>query len=224
VRLGGIIIGRVDHVGFTTNLEDPRIHIALLINTEYLERIGTDSVVTIQTQGLLGDKYLNVSTGQSSKQLPEKSTIKSREAQDITQVLEHITTGTASFADMMQEIAEGEGLLHSLIYSQGEVETIENLQVISEDIRAITNEIRNGKGLLHELIYDQSTEGIGNIIKKLDVTASNFKQASEALTQGSGTIGALLIDSQLYDNLVEVTDEAKRSWILRQAIKSSLKE
>jgi len=50
----------------------------------------------------------------------------------------------------------------------------------------------------------------------------NLKQASAALAKGSGTLGALLMDSRLYDNLIEVTDDAKRSLILRQAIRSSL--
>ena len=55
-------------------------------------------------------------------------------------------------------------------------------------------------------------------------TADNMRVATEALAKGTGTLGALLVDPQLYDNLVEVTDGAKRSFLLRQAIRSSLKQ
>jgi hypothetical protein len=51
-----------------------------------------------------------------------------------------------------------------------------------------------------------------------------LRTTSDALASGTGTLGALILDPQLYDNLVEVTDGAKRSFILRQAIRSSLKE
>ncbi len=37
-------------------------------------------------------------------------------------------------------------------------------------------------------------------------------------------MGALLVDSKLYDNLVEVTEDAKRSIILRHAIRTSLEK
>jgi len=61
-----------------------------------------------------------------------------------------------------------------------------------------------------------------DIFAKLNTAANHLAKASEALAQGSGTIGALLVDSQLYDNLVEVTDCAKRSFLLRQAIKGAM--
>ena len=46
----------------------------------------------------------------------------------------------------------------------------------------------------------------------------------EALSRGTGTLGALLVDPKLYDNLTEITDGAKRSFLLRQAVRSSLNQ
>jgi hypothetical protein len=65
---------------------------------------------------------------------------------------------------------------------------------------------------------------IEEVLVSLAKTAQNLRTTSDALATGTGTLGALILDPQLYDNLVEVTDGAKRSFILRQAIRSSLKE
>ena len=54
--------------------------------------------------------------------------------------------------------------------------------------------------------------------------AENLKTTTDALAHGTGTLGALLVDPKLYDNLVEVTDGAKRSFLLRHAVRSSLNQ
>ena len=61
------------------------------------------------------------------------------------------------------------------------------------------------------------------LVQNLHEVTADLKSASRALAHGEGTLGALLVDSQLYDNLIEVTDGAKRSFLLREAIRSTLK-
>jgi phospholipid/cholesterol/gamma-HCH transport system substrate-binding protein len=298
VRLGGISIGRVEEVGFSKDMSDPKVHVSLLINQDFLDRIRADAKVSIETQGLLGDRFLNISMGTDVTRMPPGSTIAGDESADLGQVMakagtvvestaeiadtienflkdfdkdtvENISSATSSLAKLFKEIETGEGLLHKLIYSKEDGEKIvDSLGSAARDVRSLTNEIANGKGVLHSLIYEpvgQTTvenlnsalkqissssahlndlleeiktgqgtvhdlvynkpeKNVSQILSELSTTAENLKLASEALAKGSGTIGALLVDSQLYDNLVEVTDGAKRSVILRHAIRSSLNE
>jgi len=63
---------------------------------------------------------------------------------------------------------------------------------------------------------------INEAVANFNAASAALKRASEALANGNGTIGALLVDPSLYDNLVQITDGAKKSTILRYAIKSSL--
>src|SRR5690606_4913443 len=98
----------------------------------------------------------------------------------------------------------------------------EKAAVTAEQLNEILVEIEEGNGTMNSLIYGESPEGVDEILARLSNTAKNLEIASEALAQGGGTLGALLVDSSLYDNLVEVTDGAKRSYILRSAIRRSL--
>ena len=136
-----------------------------------------------------------------------------------------------SLAAITDEVKSGEGLLHGLIYDKSGDETIaaftkaaKSLATTAEHISEISAQIESGEGLLHDLVYGNSPEGVAEIVAKLNRSASNFEDASRALKNGEGTLGALLIDSSVYDNIVEVTDNAKRSFILKQAIRSSLKD
>lgn len=298
IRMGGITVGRVKEIGFSNELNDPLVYVKLLIDDGYLERIRLDAVATIDTQGLLGDKYITLVGGAKQGRLAPGSLIEGYEAGDISQVLakagtvvdnaaeiselinqfleefkknsmEDLARGLKSLSKITTEVESGEGLIHRLIYSKKDgqdvldslssasrdlkdiisevkegdglvhalvyeekgqeavralIRTSEDLATTATHINEIAAEIINGEGVAHDLIYTRSPEGLDDAVRKLHATAENLEKASAALARGEGTLGALLVDSQLYDNLVEVTDGAKRSMILRHAIRSSMRD
>lgn len=303
VRMGGIPVGRVDKVGFSDNAQDPQVRVTLLVNEDYLDRIRKDSLALIDTQGLLGDRFVSLTSGVDPARIAPGSQLPSREISDLQQVMQraqaavdntsqiterinqaleglspdtvrNLTSASQSIAEIFKAIKNEEGFIHRLIYSETEGKKLaESIAATSKDISDLTREIRtgkgvlhalvysdggeraierlfdasdsvasasdnlsallvqakNGKGLLHDLIYTDIEPGvvakrIEQILVSLATMANNLKATSEALSQGTGTLGALILDPKLYDNLVEVTDGAKRSFILRQAIRSSLNQ
>jgi phospholipid/cholesterol/gamma-HCH transport system substrate-binding protein len=157
-----------------------------------------------------------------------------------------------SFLEQLNTIASdvknGEGVLHSLVYSK---EISESTKLVIHSLAALFNpeaskngtasntllssfsatvhtfheilkEIKNGKGVLHNLVYNDTDNEVVRLINSLTLTTEHLKRVSEGLASGNGTLGALLLDSSLYDNLIETTDKAKRSFLLRQAIKHTL--
>lgn len=295
VRLGGITVGRVSKIGFAKNLRDTSVYLTLLINETYLERIRKGSIVTIETQGLLGDKIVSIAPGPNHEPAMPGAELASRDPADMAQVLQKagvvvdntvtiskevsellerfnantldsFSRASKSVANVLHELEEGKGLLHRLVYSEEDAQitkdiarAAQNLDEIMHEIRSgegllhtliydpqgkktiaaltrasdsfartsdrindLASEIAEGQGLLHDLIYSDAPEGLDEIIATLRETAHNLQLASEQLSQGSGTLGALLVDPSLYENLVEVTGDAKRSFLLRHAIRSSL--
>ncbi len=57
------------------------------------------------------------------------------------------------------------------------------------------------------------------MITELKETMSNFREISEMLKGGEGTLGALLIDPSVYDSLKGILGEAQRSRFVRAAVK-----
>jgi phospholipid/cholesterol/gamma-HCH transport system substrate-binding protein len=257
VRLGGISIGRVARVGFSKDLADTRVHVTLLVNNTFLERIRPDSMVTIETQGLLGDRFVSISPGTQAGSAPSRSVLPSAEVADFTQILHtaqaavdntteitqrinrsleglspetftNLAAAAKSISDTFEAIKTKEGLLHALIFEQSGKQTVDSLLKTSEGLATLFRQIKDGKGLAHDLLYTEVQPGtvskkIQQALTAITATANNLQRASEALANGQGTLGALLIDPQLYDNLIEITGGAKRSFLLRRAIRSSLK-
>lgn len=303
VRMGGLSIGRVAGVAFDTDHKEFKVHVTLLINDQFLDRVKPDSTVMIDTQGLLGDRFVSLTPGSTEQSAPAGSQLGSAEIADFGQIMvraqaavdntsqiterinqslkglspstfEDIASASKSIAELALAIRKENGFAHRLIYSEAEGKKLMNsLTSASGDVAGLINELRNGKGFLHALIYSESgdktvdeiyktsqhvsdasenlalllkqaREGSGllhdlvytpveagavarrieQILISFAKTAENVKGASEALAHGTGTLGALLVDPKLYDNLVEVTDGAKRSFLLRQALRSSLNQ
>ena len=65
VRLAGLDVGTVSDIEFA---EPPRseARVTLKIKTRYLHRVRRDTVVLIDSKGLLGDKILNMTLGTPS--------------------------------------------------------------------------------------------------------------------------------------------------------------
>lgn len=296
VLLGGLKVGRVNKVTFSQNPRDQQVYVEFLVDEEYLDRVRRDTTVSIQTQGLLGDKLLSLSVGSSNEILPPGGDIPTKSEGDITAILdqaskiastsveiadgldeflEDIRTNTlkdanrafASIADIADAIRDGDGAVHQVIYGKSNKFTaMEDFNKVAKNISTISEEIVNGKGILHSLIYGkdgenlvsalaaaatnlgetsetlgtlmseieqgdntlhaliygEAPEGLEHIMKKLSTSATNIEKLTKGINEGSGTIGALLLDSSVYDNLVEITDGAKRSFLLREAIRSAL--
>lgn len=288
VRLGGIGIGRVDKVAFTDNVNDPTVEVTLLINQDFTPRIRSDALAIIETQGLLGDRFINLIGGQDEKELPTFAVMRSAEPADLGAItdevkkisekassamtnldgvlaqlqsggVKEITEAAKGISQLVKTVNEGDGVLHQIFY---EKQLATDISATATNVAATTKAILEGDGVLNKLVFDAnagnaisgSMVGIGEasiglrdllneinrskgLLKSLlvdDAPATdgqtpsqnaaailaNLAKASEALASGKGTLGALLMDAKLYDNVTEVTDEAKRSFLLRQAIRS----
>src|SRR5277367_3149774 len=61
VVIGGLQVGTVDSVEFDAERKDIRVRIE--VARKYAEWIRKDSTLEIMTQGVLGDKYISVTSG-----------------------------------------------------------------------------------------------------------------------------------------------------------------
>src|ERR1700722_9275362 len=72
VRLNGITIGYLDRLELTGSRDPQRaVGFDMLVSPDYLAQIPVDSLVGIGAANLLGDKFLNITKGQSPEHVKE---------------------------------------------------------------------------------------------------------------------------------------------------------
>jgi len=204
VSSGGVKIGIVEDIKFSDNYENVRI--TLRINESSRQRIREDSVVRFQTQGVLGDKYLEVLGGSADKPaVAEGGTIAVEAGKDLSAMFAEGSSALGLLKDNLANLK----VLTSALAKRNQMESImKDLAETSANLKEVTHEFRSS-----------------NAMAELGSSMKNLHAITDKVKNGEGTVGALLTDSSLYEDLKNLIGGANRNSVLkffvRQAVKSS---
>ncbi len=167
VRMGGIDIGHVEAVGYSTkDGKDTTIYVTFSVVKSEAKRIRIDSKARVTTKGLLGDKIIEVTKGaESADSLPANSYIESELPEDMFGAI-NSTADAAKLAIKNIEKA---------------TEPLANPE-LHKDIRGsvaamnkILGEVANGQGYAHRLLSDpEEAERISRTIANLEKATSEL--------------------------------------------------
>lgn len=198
VQLAGINAGTVNKILFDEALEKKKVKLILRISKRFQDRIREDSVATIVTQGLLGDRMVFISVGSADKKILE-------DGDDLS------ARAPAGFTQLLDK---GDELLG-------------NVNEASKHINDILKEIRKGKGVAHGLIYDEGgkemVKDFGKVAKGLSATSSNMASITGKIRRGEGTLGALVNDASLFNDLKTLLGKANRNKLIRAVVRETLR-
>lgn len=249
VRLAGKDVGVVESVTFAALGEErPPVRVGLLVETAVRHRIRADSRATIGTIGLLGDKYVEISMGtRAAEVLSENAELASLSPLDLNDVvsrgtgaIDEVTTLAANvnevvesfgksmggeglarsitaLSEIAREIQEGRGLLHSVIYDTYEGEGVQSIQRSLANLEGILDEVARGDGILHALVYESDDDLTLDALH----AARSLNRILEKVDRGEGTLGLLVNDPTLYDDLKRVLGGAQRSLVVRSLLRLS---
>jgi phospholipid/cholesterol/gamma-HCH transport system substrate-binding protein len=194
VWLAGRPVGRVESVSFGERPEGrSALRVVLQIDQEVRERIRSDSVATIGTIGLLGDRYVEVSIGTTAGHpLEDGAEIPTITRLDVgsvvakgTQALDSIATLAANLNRVIDTFAkEGGG---------------ESLAGTVDGLRGVVSQLQEGEGLLHSLIYDQYT---GGGVESIERSLMRFENILREIDEGEGILHSLIYDAPTEQDLV----------------------
>lgn len=216
IRLAGVDVGTVSRVWFLDDLEEKLVGAELKINTSVKERIRSDSTASIQTMGLLGDKFIFITMGDPTEKIlkdgdfiPSSETVSLygyiERADKIVGNIERITDSLDNFLSPLKEKESGEDLA-KIIKSTDE----------------LVSELKDGQGTLHALIYGGEEEE--DTMSNLNESLSKLNSILTKIDEGEGTLGSLINDPTLYEDLKIIMGGAKRSKTIKAVVDYSIKK
>jgi phospholipid/cholesterol/gamma-HCH transport system substrate-binding protein len=192
VSLAGLTVGRVNTIIFPEDPREKTIKVELKIKKGVQKRIRKDSIASIQTMGLLGDKYVEISLGSpENKVLQDGDYIESAHPFDLF-----------AYATKLEE-------------------AIDVINTILVDVREISSQVRGGKGLLHAILYDPAG---GELVNNLSSAAKSADNIVKKVERGEGTLGGIINDPTVYEDLKVILGGAKRSTIIKALIRYTIKK
>jgi phospholipid/cholesterol/gamma-HCH transport system substrate-binding protein len=224
VRFKGINVGTVKSIIVDS---DSTISVQLIIEKKMKPFIRKNSVATIGTDGLMGDKVVNINSSSNRATLIEEGdTIQSRmpvETDDMLRTLNvtnnNIERITANLSEMTQRLNQNKNLwalLSDSSISDNIRKTMFNIHqagvnavAITASLKSLGNQLSSGKGLANRLFADttlsnqlaSSIHELEQITKETSGMMSDLKNLSEGIKKGKGAAGLLLADTTLRNNL-----------------------
>ncbi|MBI4387922.1 MAG: MCE family protein, partial [Candidatus Omnitrophica bacterium] len=88
VTMSGMTVGKVTEIAFANGSEGSQIQVTMQVRADVLQKIKTDSVPSVRTQGMLGDRYVDISMGSNQAQaLPADGILNGKSATDFDETL-----------------------------------------------------------------------------------------------------------------------------------------
>lgn len=225
VRFSGINVGSVMNIEIQN---DTTIEIDLRIREDVRKFIKKDALVTIGTDGLMGNMLVNISPGTKNSAIVEDNDLLNSfsriKTDDILKTLnmtnENAALLTRGLLDISEDIQHGKGTISALVYDsllrQELFLSIVNLRKATEttntllkNVQEMASDVDEGKGLAGYLLRDSLTASqLQKTMAELQRAALDIHQSTDSLKNfvkklntGQGAIPTLWYDTTLVKDI-----------------------
>jgi phospholipid/cholesterol/gamma-HCH transport system substrate-binding protein len=213
VRVSGIEAGEVKGIQIPSSPAS-KFRLKLQVRADARGMVRTDSLVSIRTEGIVGDEYVFIRKGTGTAgEAPDGATLPSKEPFDIGAALEKgsalLDKSSALLDNVHSSVTDLHGRLDVALESvtktvnhvDGLVTVVQpdirklasNASQITDTINDIVSDLNAGKGPAGLLLRDETTR------KMLQATLSNAQQATLNLSDASERADQVLADVQSRD-------------------------
>lgn len=225
VRYAGIDVGTVEKIEI---INDTLVRVEMNINEDLKKNIRKNSVANIGTDGLMGNKLINIEPGTSDAPLvkdgDELASTRMVNTDEMLRTLEftngNIAVISSNLKDITENINRSRGTLYTVLMDTtlalGFQRTMNNIEYVSKDLNEITSglfsmmhDVKQGKGFLGTLVKDTLLAvELQNAMKQAEMSIAQINSAANELStvagklnSGQGALGMLLNDTSAANHL-----------------------
>ena len=228
VMISGVKVGSVVDVKLN---EDPSkgVELTLSINKQY--RIPTDSKAEIFSDGLMGGKAVRILYGSSSEFTPNKGSIQSKESVDLMDMASTELTGllekvkgimdnlavtlnginglmaqnTETITHIMSNVDGLTGNVNSMLANEKQ-HLEQAFASLSEFSKALGDNASEVDAIIDNMSAFSGKLAESNLVTEIEGVVNNLNDVLASVNDKNGSIGKMLSDAELYDNLTSASN------------------
>lgn len=198
VWLAGVDVGSVTRIRFEHPMTSNEVEIDLEVEQEALKKIGTDSIITVKTRGLMGEKYVDITPSKAYSQTPPRRLV-GTQLPKLDDVMLKAGKTFDTLNNIIGGVEKGEGSFGKLVKDPKLYDNISNLTL---ELDSFLVQVNQGQGSLGKFTRSsESYDKMMSILNRADQTLNDIQHSE-------GTINKLIYDRQLYDKLVALADKS----------------
>jgi phospholipid/cholesterol/gamma-HCH transport system substrate-binding protein len=179
VRLAGVQIGRVSAVTLPPQ-PGGKVRVDLNIARRFSDRIRKNSIARIETQGLLGDRIVEITVGDaSSPPVAAGEVLVSRDPADFGRVI-------ASGAETAKNVGALAEALRETAEQINKSKMIEDAAKTVNKLGRVVDQVEHGRGWAHTLLYEEPVA-----LRRVNDLIATTQTLIERVEKGQGAAGVL---------------------------------
>jgi len=120
---------------------------------------------------------------------------------------------------LLEAARKGPGALHALFYDPQGGRAVADLGQAAGELAQLLHDARvSPDGAVHQLVYGDAK----NLFSDLGAVAADLKAITGTIRSGEGTLGALVNDPSVYDDLRTILGNVKRNYVLRELVRMTI--
>ncbi|HTP63921.1 MAG TPA: MlaD family protein [Geobacteraceae bacterium] len=201
VWLAGVDVGAVMRIRFEHPRTSNEVEVGLELDKEALKKIGSDSIITVKTRGLMGEKYVDITPSKVYSEIPARR-LYGTQLPKLDDVMMKAGTTFDTLNDIIARTDKGEGSLGRLLKDP---KLYDNLSNLTQELNVFVMQVNHGEGTLGKLT--RSSEPYDRMMDILNHSDETIRD----IQSSTGTLNKLIYDRQLYDKLVVLADKSAQA-------------
>lgn len=154
---------------------------------------------------------------------PAESERVSRMLAHFERVGSELETTTRNVNQVLARVQNGPGLAHEVLYGEEGSKAVSQIGGAAEELGLALKGVREGKGLAHSVLFG-GDEQSDRLSQDLNMMSADLRKIVADLRAGRGTLGALLVDPSVYEDLKLVLGNVERNKALRALVRYSIRK
>ena len=210
VRVDGVDVGNVGKIEIAVpkpgqpTSKDRNVEVDLRIQKSFDSYIRSDSSAGLITEGLLGNRYVDIDRGFVGRVLTNEEEIPGRQETALKQVVERsadlmndLSSISKQASEVLSDVRNGRGALGKFMVDPA---AYNHLNASLENVDRMLANVQAGKGTLGKLIAsDDMYNQVNSVTGRVD-------NVLEAVQEQKGTLGKLVYDTSFHDSAKKFID------------------
>jgi phospholipid/cholesterol/gamma-HCH transport system substrate-binding protein len=120
-------------------------------------------------------------------------------------------------------VESGPGFAHDVIYGDGPKKELAQFGNAAQEVALTLKGVRDADSLTHDVLYGGKGNGAEAIANVTAITA-DLRAITADMRKGKGTVGALLVDPSVYEDMKVLLGNVQRNDVLRALVRYSIKQ
>jgi phospholipid/cholesterol/gamma-HCH transport system substrate-binding protein len=212
VRVDGVEVGNVEKIALAVPKpgapasKDRNIEVDLRVQKTFESYIRSDSSAGLFTEGLLGNRYVDIDRGYVGRVLQNDEEIPARQEKALKEVvartadlMDNLSAITKQASAVLTDVRNGHGSLGKFMVDET---AYNHLNSSLGNLDRMMTDVQAGKGTLGKLVTDDE------MYNRVNSVAGRVDNVLEAVQNQQGTLGKLVYDAGIHESAKKLIDNS----------------